>query len=188
MSEMISTIDRVLSELDAQNDRLDTFRGLAPAALALRPEPHRWSILEHIEHLSLTNRAYITSMQRCAQEGREAGRLARGPYEPSWFGRWFAKSMEPPVKRRIKTAGKITPAPDLNPDEVWIRFLAVQGELRDAAEASRGLDLARCKLRSPILPLIKLQLGATFDILLAHNRRHFWIADEQRDAAIRAAG
>ncbi len=42
----------------------------------------------------------------------------------------------------------------------------------------RGVDLGRVRFRSPFFALLRFSLGAGFEMLLAHDRRHLWLARE----------
>jgi hypothetical protein len=44
------------------------------------------------------------------------------------------------------------------------------------AESSRGLDLRRTKIPSPFASWMSYPLGFSFDLALAHERRHLWQA------------
>ena len=45
-------------------------------------------------------------------------------------------------------------------------------------ESARGLDLGRARMRSPFMKLISMNLAEAFQVIFAHNRRHFWLARE----------
>ena len=47
--------------------------------------------------------------------------------------------------------------------------------------SANGLDLERIRVRSPAVPLIKLSLGAAFEIQAAHERRHLLQAEQLLD-------
>jgi hypothetical protein len=44
-----------------------------------------------------------------------------------------------------------------------------------------GVDLARARHRSPILPIVKWRLGTMLALMLAHERRHVWQARAVRN-------
>jgi hypothetical protein len=73
-------------------------------------------------------------------------------------------------------------------------FLHLQRQLVIQADRAEGLDLARVKVKSPIAPVLRLSLAATFAQIAAHERRHIAQARRVREqldrelSAIRAAG
>jgi hypothetical protein len=56
-------------------------------------------------------------------------------------------------------------------------------QFADLLKDANGLDLARIKVTSPALRLLKYGLGMGFWIWTAHDRRHLWQAREVRNAA-----
>jgi hypothetical protein len=56
---------------------------------------------------------------------------------------------------------------------------AFEGRIRDA----EGVDLARTRVASPLLPLLRMGLADILGFLLAHERRHLWQARQVRERA-----
>ena len=57
----------------------------------------------------------------------------------------------------------------------------MQAGLADCMRMAEGLDFRRIKVRSQFGPM-SFSLGATFLIVLAHERRHLWQARQVRIA------
>jgi hypothetical protein len=69
---------------------------------------------------------------------------------------------------------KFQPA-GLSPKQtVYPRFVEQHRRLRAWMLEADGLDLWKNRLVSPAARLIRLSLGETFALLLAHLRRHVW--------------
>lgn len=145
-------------------------------ALRWRPAPDRWSVQGHVAHLVLLNREYVPAMQACVADARARGRTGEGPYRHPWIGSRFADAMEPPPRRRIRTMGSMRPDPEA--EHVLEDFRAVQAALREVMASAGGVDLGRARFSSPFMRLLRLSLGTGFHTLLAHNRRHLWLAEE----------
>jgi hypothetical protein len=64
--------------------------------------------------------------------------------------------------------------------ETIARFLAMHQELASRMAKSRGLDARRTKVQSSFASGIWYSLGFSFDLALAHERRHFWQAWQVR--------
>ena len=143
-----------------------------------RPSENRWSAGEQIAHVSLTDRPYLDVMDPVIREARIRGRLSEGPFRGGLLGNWFARSMAPPVKRRMKTMKQLHPAPSLTADAVVQDFEAVRSALVASLESARGVDLDRAKIRSPYLKLLKMPLYSAYQVLLIHADRHLWLAGE----------
>lgn len=150
------------------------FEGLTDAQLGWRPTPDRWSIGEHMVHLALAARPYLDAIERSLAEAKAAGWLAPPPYRYGRIGEWFARTMEPPVRTRIRTTKRLVPAQPTARDAVLADFVAVQDQLVRSMESADGVDLGRATMRSPYMRLLKLSIGSAYRVLLAHNRRHLW--------------
>jgi len=170
LEDMVVEAERQRDEVWALLDSVDDER------FAGRPEPDRWSLGEQIAHIPLTDRPYLTAVGAALEDARARDQLSVGPFRGSWLGNWFARSMEPPVKRRMKTFAKLKPPSDLNREAVRLDFVACREELIESLRAFDNLDVDRVRIRSPFLPLLKLPAYNAFTILLAHARRHIWIA------------
>lgn len=153
--------------------------GLPPGALTWQPNEGKWSVAGHLTHLSMLNETYVSVMEERIRRAREdGGPVSDGPYRHPRFGSWFARSMEPPPKRRFKTMRAMVPDPVAVSGDVLGRFSAAQHSLIVAMDHAQGLDLGRIRFGSPYQVLIRLSLGVAFELLLAHDRRHIWLVRE----------
>jgi len=133
-------------------------------------------VLGHVAHLCILNVPYVEGMRACIAKSRRQGRLSYGPYRHPWFGRWFTNTMEPPPKRRMPTAKGMVPDPDLDGSEVGPKFARIQDDLSQLMDDAWGVDLGKARFSSPFLRVVRLSLGTGLSLLLAHNRRHVWLA------------
>jgi hypothetical protein len=90
--------------------------------------------------------------------------------------------MEPPPRFRMRAV------PILRVDAerryasaaVLPEFLTIREHLGDRVRQADGLDLTGVRVISPVNRLVRLPLGAYFDFILAHDRRHLWQARRAR--------
>ncbi len=169
-----------IAEADRQKDEL---RVLLDAheepALRWRPQPDRWSIAEHIRHLVLTNEEYLDALEDALRRAAHEGVTGSPPYASSFLGSRFVRSLEPPVERRFKTFKRLIPAEDPGSSaELLADFDAGMDRYETTLRAYPKVDMGRVRMRSPFLWLLKLTLAEAARTVLAHNRRHFWLADE----------
>jgi hypothetical protein len=146
---------------------------LSQAQFEWRPGA-RWSIGEHIEHLSIATRPYLKAIRAALDTARARGLTGSGPHRRGWIGEWFVRSMEPPPRMRVKTPTFLEPQPNLPREEVLARFLETQADLLVVLREANGVDLGRARMRSPFLKPLKLSVGQAIRVILAHNRRHLW--------------
>ncbi len=164
-------------QLATQRSRIRAFGDFEPDVFNRRPEEGKWSIGENLEHLSLSLGPYLGAMELAIDGARTAGRTGTGPWKRGLFIGWFVKSVEPPVKTRFPTFRALVPAEALDRDRVVEQLLRLTGDFGGVIDAMRGLDLGGIRFPSPVLPLLKLDLGSGVDLMLGHNRRHLWAAD-----------
>jgi hypothetical protein len=165
--------------LDEQTEELSSlFRSTEEALLVRRPPTGKWSPVEHVDHLIKVNQEYLGGIERALDRGRAAGKAGTGPFKGSVVGRFFARAMEPPVKRRVKTMAAMQPASELAAEPTLAVFLDLQGRLREILAAAEGLDLDGIRMSSPFVKLLRAPVFSWFSVLLAHNRRHIWLIRE----------
>jgi len=146
--------------------------------LVRRPTPERWSVVEHIAHIGLTDRPYLERIHWALEKGRVAGRLGSGPYRGGVIGNWFARSMAPPPKRRMRTTKRLEPPIDLDPVDVLADFEARCDALVASLAAADGLDLDALRMSSPFLALLRMPVSSVYRVVVAHGDRHLWLVEE----------
>ena len=156
--------------------------GLSDAQLNWRAAQDSWSIAECLQHLNISVMQTLPAFDRAIGQGRSKNRLASGPFRYGWFARMMVASMEPPPKFRMKaprlmrvSVGGTYRGADLLPE-----FAAVRDQLAERVRQADGLDLAHVKTISPVNRLLRMPLGAYFDFIIAHDRRHLWQARQVR--------
>jgi len=166
-------------DLDEQTEELSSlFRSVDDVRLLGRPPSGKWSPVEHVDHLIKVNQGYIGGLEAALNRGRAAGKTGTGPFKGSVVGRFFARSMEPPVKLRMKTMAAMKPAAELAVEPTLAVFLDLQGSLRERMTAAEGLDLDAIRMSSPFMKLVRAPVSSWFSVVLAHNRRHIWLIRE----------
>ena len=69
-------------------------------------------------------------------------------------------------------------------DDAVREFLTLQDRYMETLQLASGVDLARTKVASPAMSLLKLSLGQWLNSMEGHQRRHLWQARE----AVRRVG
>jgi hypothetical protein len=181
-------IQGIYDELDAADqDARRLVEGLTEAQGSWRQRPGAWSVAECLEHLAVANRVYLAPMKSAADAARRGGRMRRRPARPGLLGAWFVRSMEPPVRMKIRTNAKITPrlAPPLA--DALAAFLVSEDEVRSFVDEVADLDLAGIRFANPFIPGLRWSLATGIHVIAAHDRRHLWQAWNARRAALGAA-
>ena len=154
-----------------------------------RAEADSWSVAECLDHLATANRVYLNAMKEPAIRARERGRVRRGPPKPGFVGRWFARTMEPPVKMRFRMKAPRLIKPRTAPPlaDAFAGFRTSQDEVRAFLLEYADLDLAGVRFPNPFVRGIRFSLATGLHVITAHQRRHLWQAWRVRRAAEVAA-
>jgi hypothetical protein len=160
--------------------------GLGAAQLAWRPAPGRWAISEVVAHLNLAGRRYLDVVAHALADARARGLADRGDWRPSLVGGLMTRSMEPSARVRFPAPRIFRAAADAPPPDgarelaTWRRLhLEMEERIREAA----GLDLRRARVVSPVTPLVRMNAGDAFALLLTHERRHLGQIGRVRESA-----
>jgi len=164
-----------------ERDVQDVAGGLIVAELNWRPAQTGWSIGECIEHLNLMGRCFLRAIETAIDEAFAQSWRDSGPFHYGRFETWWVRQVEPEAKIRFNTPKPFIPAPGIYDRTAVEEFLMIQRELLDLRDRADGIDLTKPKVRLPSPRFLKLSLGQTFALVLAHERRHLWQAWEVRE-------
>jgi hypothetical protein len=167
---------------DIDRDAANLIRGMTEEKGTSRPAPGAWSVAECLDHLAVTNCVYLESMREPARQAQQDNQLRREPALPGFIGRWFVRSLEPPVKAYSKAKARkmVQPATSLHLGEAFERFEASQRLIRDYISEFAAIDLANVTFPNPFIPGVRFSLATGLHVLAAHGRRHLWQARKGR--------
>jgi len=149
------------------------FFRLSDDQLHHRPGPEKWSIAEIFGHLDLSHDQYIRSI---------LPRITLAPDYPSdryvsgWLGDWIYEKVKPRSNgtifklKTLKAYYASAETPDAR--EVLESFQRKCDALDDIMRHAATKDLQRIKVPFYLSRLVRLQLGDTLRILVAHSERH----------------
>jgi DinB superfamily len=159
--------------------------GLTDQSGAWRPDADSWSVAECLDHLAIANRVYLRAMQPAAERALRRGRRRRGPAQPGVIGRWFIRTLEPPVTPRFKRAApeRIRPRRAASLADSSGQFFASHEEVRAYLRRYAAIDLAGTRFPNPFVRGIRFSLATGLHVIAAHERRHLWQAWRVRQAA-----
>lgn len=172
---------RLVTDLTANDQTAATLlAGLTDEQLNWQPAPGAWSVGQCLDHLCMTNEAYLPPISAALRDK---------PYSPvdhitpGWFGRWFIRSfIEPsPNSKRARAPGKIRPAARIG-HSVLDRFLSSNQSCRDLILRARDNDVNRIRFWNPFLPGLRFTIGTGLEIVVSHQRRHLLQAKRVKDS------
>ena len=177
-------VEQLLAELDANSEDAEKLlSGLTAERGEWRLAPGTWSVAECLDHLAVANRVYLAALREGAKRARSKGQMRRGPARPGLIGRWFIRSLEPPVNIKTPAPSKIRPRPSPPLGASAEAFRASQHEVTAFTRESAGLDLAGAMFHNPLARGVKFSLATGLNVIAAHERRHLWQAWNVRRAA-----
>lgn len=141
-------------------------------------EGRRWSIALCLDHLTVANTVYGERMRGAIEYARTAGWTRKGPAQPGFFGRKFAESLEPPVKRRTSAPGKIKPRPVTSRDEILRSYHQAHDDIRRMLADAAEIDVNRATFVNPFIGIVRVRVSTAFHVIAAHDRRHLWQAEQ----------
>jgi hypothetical protein len=167
-------------EVHELQSKVETLLGRASdESINWRPSPGKWSIAQHIDHLSITWAQYKPVVSAAVEDGCARGVTGAGPFRRSVLMSLFLRFLEPPPRRRAKAPAKfVPPAASRTVDEVRREFTAGQVELARLLLRADGLNLAKLHFSSPVSSWLRMSLGEALAVLNAHARRHLWHCEE----------
>jgi hypothetical protein len=177
MASATSTeISSVLNDLaTAEREASDLVLGLSYAQANWRPGGS-WSIAQCLSHLSRMNRVYAAAMYEAARQAAGASAAVSTRISPGWFGARFIRSMEPPVRTKMKSPRKVIPVQQTDPVDAVAEFVESHEPVRGVIEASSLLNLNGVRFKNPFVPLLRFTIGTGLLVINAHDRRHLWQA------------
>lgn len=175
----LAAIDENLKNFDAVVD------GLSKEQFNWRPEAGRWSVGENVAHLCLTDGRDLDYMASVIARAHADEITGRGPFRYGPLSTRFAASQDIPVKQKAKAPKVFQPPSDVEPAIAIAEYRRIGAELRRIVEASDGLDLSLVLVELSALPallraIVRMPLGARFQLLVNHARKHIWQAGEVR--------
>ncbi|MCB0793655.1 MAG: DinB family protein [Flavobacteriales bacterium] len=171
---------KLLNDLEARlNDqlqRLNEWAGYPEQELVARPAPGKWSVVEIVEHMSLSSEHYLKGLQRAYADPRS--RFVRAEqYKAGPLGEWSVRSMDPGVEGRIRmkmrTMDRFVPKADLDkPREVFQRFRGILNGFLALLPQAREMGIQGPRIVSTLGPVLKFRIGDALRFPVAHQQRH----------------
>ena len=166
-------LDAFKRQFDGLADEADDLAGtLRDDQFNWRPPSGGWSVAQCIDHLNVTARVYLPKLDEGIADAIRRGLYGEGQFRYGWFARLFVSAIEQPPRFRARAQKVFQPAPARPRPETLAAFRAYQVQFVDRLRQANGLDLTRARVQSPAARFLFLPLGAAFQVMLAHERRH----------------
>ena len=125
-----------------------------------------------MSHLISVGTWEVKAIEKSVDDGLARGIKTSGPFHYWMIERYVIGLTEPPPRVKVSAPRRFVPVHGQPVTAILPTFLHLQRMLQIQLDRAAGLDLARVKVPTPILSVMKLGLGATFAQIAAHERRH----------------
>jgi hypothetical protein len=153
--------------------------GLPESRFLEVPPDGGWSVAQVFEHLCVSNESYLSGPLPAAVAAAERRGPWTGEWRPSLVGGWLTRTLMEGA-RPVPSPRAYRVGPKCRPNVVD-EYLGTVRRLGEWMKRADGHDL-RVGLASPVSPLIRMNLGDAFRILVVHSHRHLAQVERTRRA------
>lgn len=176
MDDALAELEKELNE--ATRRAWSLVQTTDPRLFTVRPTPGSWSAAECLSHLSISTELFLPVLRTTIDDARRRGLSSTKQPKMDMLGRVLRWFLEPPIRQRVKTTAPFVPKSVRAKNEAFGEFAALQSKLTELLNAARGLDLRRMKIVSPFDKRVRYNIYSAFRIVVAHQRRHLWQAEQ----------
>ncbi|MBX2895830.1 MAG: DinB family protein [Cyclobacteriaceae bacterium] len=172
-------VDRWSSDLDEiTNSFKQAFGTLSIDELNWKPNASIWSVAQIIHHIIVVNESYYPIMEQIRNNTFYVPRFGQIGFINRFFGKLILNSVQPTQKRKVKTFPIWEPELSAIRSDILKQFEKHQAELKQVVSSSNDLIVKNTVISSPANRMIVYKLETAFDIMVAHEKRHFKQAQE----------
>ncbi|MBK9255399.1 MAG: DinB family protein [Saprospiraceae bacterium] len=154
------------------------FLPLSSEILYTKLDTQSWSIAENIEHLILINQSYYPILDQVISGTYQPSFLAKISFIPAFLGKSILRSVQPDRRKKLKTLSIWEPHTTM-PDPLLLqKFRSQQNELINKIAACESAIENQVIINSPANRHLVYSLETAFDIIVAHEKRHYEQASE----------
>jgi hypothetical protein len=165
-------IDKVTSAFKKE------FAGFTYEQLNWKPTEKVWSVAQNIEHLITVNETYYPVIKNVMEGSYKIPLIGKVGFMVNAIGNMILNSVKPTRKRKIKTFPIWEPSKSKITEDILSRFEKHQSTLKQMIASSSDLLTKGTVISSPANKNIVYTLEKAFDIIVAHEQRHFEQAKE----------
>ena len=144
--------------------------GLGEEELGWHPPAGGWSVGEVLEHLVVSADSYLDKLPAVTAKAKRGAAGPGTPWKPSLMGGYLAKSLAPGT--RALPAPKIYRPAETPRADVLEQFIDRQNRFVRAMDDAAGLVWTTVRMGSPVLALVRVNLGDVFAVNCVHVERH----------------
>lgn len=171
--------DKWTSEIDSlTNNFKQQFQSLNAEQLNWKPDAQTWSVAQNIDHLIVINETYPPVIKQIRAGNYATPFIGKIGFMVNFLGGMILNSVQPDRKRKMKTFPIWEPATSAITGDILTKFEQHQNELKNMITGCSDLLDKGTVISSPANKNIVYKLETAFDIIVAHEERHFEQAKE----------
>jgi hypothetical protein len=155
-----------------------TFGGLTIEQLNAKPDANTWSIAQNMDHLIVINETYYPVIKAVRDGTYKPPFMGKLSFMVNFLGNFILTSVQPDRKKKIKTFPIWEPSKSAIGSDILTRFEKHQEALKKLITTNADLIEKGTVISSPANKNIVYTLEKAFDIIVAHEQRHFEQANE----------
>jgi hypothetical protein len=149
------------------------FGQLSAEQINWKPGGEQWSVGQCFDHLIISNRLLLTVIEEIRQGQRGPRAWERVPLLPRLFGKLLIRTLRADAGRKVKAPRALNPSASHIPGGIITSFVEQQDRLLQLIEETRGLELDRITITSPVARLITYSLMDAYRLFVVHEQNHF---------------
>lgn len=167
------TLNTILDQIDSHTEEVKkTFGAISSMERGWRPDPSKWSIDQHLDHLIVLNVSYYPEFDRVQRGERNPVFTSRFPGLPDLLGRMILSSVRPQNPRKMKTFTVWQPSISTSNKDVVLDFEKHHDQLKSRiSQLEKHLGKGYF-ISSPANKWIVYPLDVALEIIMTHEQRH----------------
>src|SRR5215470_7596455 len=137
----------------------------SPEQLLRRPAEKKWSAAECVEHLNITNRAYVLRIEQALRELETKKLLASTPMAVNFNAKLLKWWLEPPSRLELPTGAAFQPVAATSAAEVLQAFQELNASIDEQLSRGRSLALNQDMIASPFSESMKYNVYSAFVLI-----------------------
>jgi hypothetical protein len=125
-----------------------------------------WTVAQILEHVHMSNRSYLAPLEVVLRNPVKG----ESPFKLGFLATQIIKNAGP--GGNAPAPGRVVPAKGPYDDKVLERFETDLRRLQDFASQLEGVDLAKTKVKNPLIGIFNMSLYDVYELLIQHTERH----------------
>lgn len=125
-----------------------------------------WTLAQILEHVHMSNRAYLAPLEVVLRNPVKGD----SPFKMGFIATQIMKNAGP--NGNAPAPKGVVPAKGPYDEKVLERFETDLRRLQDLAGKLDGVDLAKNKVKNPLIGIFNMSLYDVYELLIQHNERH----------------